>query len=149
MIFNMSQNTATILMAKRQMYMTMPLNEAQADVKKRMSKTTITATGKTDVVAGHQCTYYHMVDPEDRTEGDACIATDMGTFAMFNAPAQGGASNSMSFWKQLFSSQSGGFFPLKMVSTKSGNRKTRWRPPRSRRSRSRPPSSSCRRRTRR
>jgi len=119
-IFNMNQNTATIIMNKQQMYMTMPLNESQAEVKKKMSQAKITATGKTDVVAGHKCTYYHIVDPSDQTEGDACIATDMGTFAVFDAPARGGGGNGMSFWKQLFSGQSGGFFPLKMTSTKKG-----------------------------
>ncbi|HKV52607.1 MAG TPA: DUF4412 domain-containing protein [Gemmatimonadaceae bacterium] len=119
-IFSKSANTATVVMAKQQMYMTMPLSETQAEVQKHLAETKITATGKTDVVAGHQCTYYHVVNAADSTEGDACIASDMGTFAMFDAPARGGGGGGMSFWKQLFASRSGGFFPLKMTSTKNG-----------------------------
>lgn len=121
-IFSKSANTATVVMPTRQMYMTMPLSETQSEIQQRMSETKITATGKTDVVAGHKCAYYHVVNAADSTEGDACIATDMGTFAMFDAPSRGGGggSSSMAFWKQLFASKSAGFFPLKMTSMKNG-----------------------------
>ena len=118
MIFNKSQGTATVVMPSQQMYMTMPLH-ADSAVAKRMSDLKITATGKTDVVAGHKCSYYHVVDPEDKSEGDACVATDMGNFALFDAPMHRGAGNA-GFWQQLFSAKGGGFFPLKMTSVKNG-----------------------------
>lgn len=121
-IYNKSQNTATVVMPSQQMYMTMPLTQAQAEAQKQMSKMKITPTGKTDVVAGHKCEIYHAVDPDEGTESDACIATDMGNFATFDPPGKGhaaGGSGALSMLQQLFSAK-GGFFPLKVTTTKNG-----------------------------
>ena len=123
MIFNRSQNTATIVMASRQMYMTMPMDQAQAEAKKQMSKLKITDTGRSDVVAGHKCEVFHTVDPEQGSQSDACIATDMGTFMMFDAPGSqgrgGGAASALSMVQSLFGAK-GGFFPLKVTTYKDG-----------------------------
>jgi len=122
-IYNRSQNTATIIMPAQQMYMTMPLDKAQAETEKHMSKMKITATGKTETVAGHSCTVYHASDPDEGTETDACVATDMGNFATFDPPGRGGRSaggtGAMSFFQQLFGAK-GGMFPLKVTTTKNG-----------------------------
>lgn len=122
-IYNKGQNTATIVMPARQMYMTMSLTDAQAAMQKQMSKLKITATGKTEVVAGHSCAVYHAVDPDQGTESDACIASDMGNFATFQPPGQGGrgagATGALSMIEQMFSAK-GGFFPLKVTTYKNG-----------------------------
>ena len=122
-IYNKSQNTATMVMPSRQMYMTMSLTQAQAEAQKQMSKLKITATGKTEVVAGHSCTIYHASDPDEGTESDACIATDMGNFATFEPPSQGGhgagGAGALSIIQQMFSAK-GGFFPLKVTTYKGG-----------------------------
>jgi len=121
-IFNKSQNTATIVMTARQMYMTMPMDKAQAEVKKQMAKSKITDTGKSEVVAGHKCEILHVSDPDDATETDACIASDMGTFMMFEGPgSQGrGGPQSMLSKVQSFFAAKGGFFPLKVTTYKGG-----------------------------
>ena len=122
-IYNKSQNTATVVMTSRQMYMTMPLDKAQAEEQKHMSQMKITATGKTDVVAGHSCAVYHAVDSEEGTETDACVASDMGNFATFEPPNQGGQSGggaaTLSLFQKLFGGK-GGFFPLKVTTYKAG-----------------------------
>lgn len=122
MIFNRSQNTATIVMTSRQMYMTMPMDKAEAETQKQMSKLKISDTGKSDVVAGHKCEIYHATDPDEGTESDACIATDMGNFMMFSPPGaqgRGGAAGAWSTLQSLFSAK-GGFFPLKVTTYKDG-----------------------------
>ncbi len=122
-IFNQSQNTETVVMTSRQMYMTMPMDKAQAEVNKTMAKSKITDTGKSEVVAGHKCEIFHASDAEDGTETDACIASDMGTFAMFNRPGSqghGGGAESMLSRVQSFFSGKGGFFPLKVTTSKGG-----------------------------
>ncbi|HEV2179078.1 MAG TPA: DUF4412 domain-containing protein [Gemmatimonadaceae bacterium] len=121
-IFNKSQNTATVVMTARQMYMTMPMDKSQAEVQEKMAKSKITDTGKSEVVAGHKCEVFHASDAEDGTETDACIASDMGTFAMFNAPgSQGrGGPQSMLSKVQSFFGAKGGFFPLKVTTYKGG-----------------------------
>jgi hypothetical protein len=68
-------------------------------------------------VAGHTCTYYHAVDSSGE-QSDACIATDMGTFAVFQSP-RGGGGGGASLWQRLLGHQ-GGFFPLKVISHKNG-----------------------------
>lgn len=122
-IYNKSQNTATIVMPAQQMYMTMPLDKAEAETEKHMSKLKITATGKTESVAGHSCTVYHASDPDEGTETDACVATDMGNFATFDPPGRGGRSpggaGAMSLLQQLFGAK-GGMFPLKVTTYKNG-----------------------------
>ena len=122
-IFNKSQNTETVVMTSRQMYMTMPMDKAEAAVQHQMAKSKITDTGKSEVVAGHKCEVFHVSDPDDGTETDACIASDMGTFAMFNPPGaqgHGGGAESMLSRVQSFFSAKGGFFPLKVTTTKGG-----------------------------
>jgi len=121
-IFNRSQNTATIVMTARQMYMTMPMDKAQAEVRQQMAKSKITDTGKSEVVAGHKCEIFHASDAEDSTETDACIASDMGTFMMFEAPGsqgRGGPESMLSKVQSLFGAK-GGFFPLKVTTYKGG-----------------------------
>ena len=120
-IYNKSQNTATVVMPARQAYMTMSTNQASEEMQKHMSKMTISATGKSEVVAGHACQVYHAVDPEDTTESDACIASDMGNFATFNPPQGRGAGgeNALSRLQRLFGAK-GGFFPLKVTTYKGG-----------------------------
>lgn len=122
-IFNKSQNTATIVMTARQMYMTMPMDKSQAEVQEKMAKSKITDTGKSEVVAGHKCEVFHASDAEDGTETDACIASDMGTFAMFNAPGsqgRGGPQSMLSKVQSFFGAKGGGFFPLKVTTYKGG-----------------------------
>jgi len=122
-IYNKSQNTATIVMDSQQMYMTMPLDRMQAQSQKALNKLKITDTGKTEVIAGHTCTVYHSVDPDDQTESDACIATDMGNFMLFDAPGQGEhasqGSKMFSIMKNMLGSKAG-MFPLKVTTTKDG-----------------------------
>jgi hypothetical protein len=121
-IFDKNKNTATIVMTARQMYMTMPMDRAQAERQQQMAKSKITDTGKSEVVAGHKCEIFHASDAEDSTETDACIASDMGTFATFQAPGSeghGGAETMLSKVKQFFGAK-GGFFPLKVTTYKNG-----------------------------
>ncbi|HKT09781.1 MAG TPA: DUF4412 domain-containing protein [Gemmatimonadaceae bacterium] len=123
MIFNKNQNTATIVMTSRQMYMTMPMDRAQAEVQKQMAKSKITDTGKSEVVAGHKCEIFHASDAEDSTETDACVASDMGTFMMFQGPgseSRGGGAASFLSKAQSFFGAKGGFFPLKVTIYKGG-----------------------------
>lgn len=121
-IFNKSQNTATAVMTSRKMYMTMPMDKAQANVKEQMDKSKITDTGKSEVVAGHKCEVFHVSNAEDSTETDACIASDMGTFMLFREPGSQGHGSAASFLSkvQSFFGAKGGFFPLKVAIFKNG-----------------------------
>ena len=118
-IIDPSHSTMTILMPEQHQYMTMDTKTMGANVQKKLSESKISDTGKGDVIAGHKCEYYHMVDPDDKSEADACIATDMGTFAMVQMPMQGRGS----VWQRLLAGHTGGFFPLKVISHKDGKDK--------------------------
>lgn len=122
-IYNKSQNTATLVMDSQQMYTTMPLDKMQAQSQTALNKMKITDTGKTEVIAGHTCTVYHAVDPDDQTETDACIATDMGNFMLLDVPGRGQhasrGSKIFSIMKNMLGSKDG-MFPLKLTTTKNG-----------------------------
>ena len=122
-IYNKSQNTATIVMDSQQMYMTMPLDKMQAESQKTLNKMKITDTGKTEAIAGHTCTVYHAVDPDEHTESDACIATDMGNFMLLDAPGRGQhasqGSKMFSIMKNMLGSKDG-MFPLAYQKKKPG-----------------------------
>lgn len=114
-------STSITIVPSRRMYMVNTTSQTADNIKKRMEQTTITNTGRTEVVAGHKCTYYHIVDKESSEVTNACVATDMGTFAVLQ---QGMGRGNGSFWERMFSAK-GGFFPLKVITHENGKDQVR------------------------
>jgi hypothetical protein len=140
MIMDMSTGVMTVLMPQQKMYMVMDMRKAGQGLAGlpfgRGKKDTgahggappampkITATGRKETIAGHECEYYVMGDKGDM---EVCSAKGLGMFMMGQSPMGGGmgsmaalaalATNSDAF--KLFSD---GFFPLKMVKNEGGKK---------------------------
>jgi hypothetical protein len=84
----------------------------------------ITATGRKETIAGHECEYYVM---GDKGEMEVCSAKGLGMFMMGQSP-MGGALSSMASLAALATNSDAaklfadGFFPLKMVNTEHGKK---------------------------
>lgn len=107
-IMRYAERTTTVVLPSRQMYIDMPMPNSDSIMKANIEKSKVTKTGRTEVVAGHTCQYYHDVD-EDGKQWDVCLASDMGTFMMMSAMGR----QSQPAWERAFGSQN--LFPIKVV----------------------------------
>jgi len=124
MIVNIPSAKMMTLMPERKMYTTLDLKELQGmggGQEAHFPK--LTATGKTETIAGHTCEHYQMGDEQKNV--DMCVARGMGFFGM-----GGGSGGGLMFsekmkaeaagnpeWTKLLE---GGAFPLKMTTTDGG-----------------------------
>lgn len=123
-LMDATKHTMTMVMPQQQAYMTMDMNhmaqrmgnQSATDVPK------ITATGKTETIAGHKCEHY-MIARTDEDSVDVCVAKGMGYYmsggAMQARTGMGAMPSgaNMAEWKKVFKD---GFFPLK-VTTSNGS----------------------------
>jgi hypothetical protein len=139
MIMDLAAGTMTVLMPPQKTYMVMDMKKmgqglggllgrghkdggSGAGAPPTMPK--ITATGRKETIAGHECEYYVM---GDKGEAEVCSAKGLGMFMMGQSP-MGGAVSSMASLAALATNSDAaklfadGFFPLKMVSTEHGKR---------------------------
>ena len=84
----------------------------------------ITATGRKETIAGHECEYYVM---GDKGEMEVCSAKGLGMFMMGQSPMGGAMSSVASVAAMATGSDAArlfadGFFPLKMVNTEHGKK---------------------------
>jgi hypothetical protein len=109
MIVDLKTNTITILMAEEKRYMVMPMRaipgvHPDSDSQK-YGKITLESTGRTETVAGVECTIYHgtNTEPDGKvSEGDACLAKGLGLGLMDVMANRPGASQSANPTMQLF-----------------------------------------------
>jgi uncharacterized protein DUF4412 len=137
MLWDLSTGKITTLMPTQKMYMTMDM-KAMADNMKEVGKEqsdkeelpNLTATGKTEMIAGHQCEHWLM---GDKQQIDMCVAKGLGYFGM------GGSSGQVASMKNLVLSPKlmeraaghpawvklleGGAFPLKVTVTENNQQK--------------------------
>jgi len=136
----MTTGVMTVLMPQQKMYMVMdmrktgqalaglPFGRGKKDTGARAGAPAamprITATGRKETIAGHECEYYVMGEKGD---AEVCSAKGLGMFMMGQSP-MGGGSSSMAALAALGTNSdavklfSDGFFPLKMVHTEGGKR---------------------------
>ncbi len=110
MIMDPASHKMYMLMPEQKMYMEMKLSGLDS-LDDSATKVEPTKTGKTEVVAGHQCEYWTV--KEDKGQVDVCLARDMGGFMVFDNGAIGEASA----WQRAIGNDS---FPLKVVMHKDG-----------------------------
>ena len=108
-----------MVMPAQQMVMVMKMSEAEKMAEKvvpEMKDAKLTATGRKETVAGHQCEYYRMT-ANDQTM-DICFATGLGGFSMganlFGPPGRGGPAAAPAWARELMRKDA---FPLKVVSS--------------------------------
>jgi hypothetical protein len=82
----------------------------------------VTATGRKETIAGHECEYYVM---GDKAETEVCSAKGLGMFMMGQSPMGGGPASlaalaAMSTNPDAVKLFADGFFPLKVVNVKGG-----------------------------
>jgi hypothetical protein len=103
-----------MLMPAQQMYMEMATPEADGSAESPEDRPKPQKTGKTDIVAGHQCEYWVMRHKDGDTE--VCLASDLGGFYGFgNTAGKGGVE-----WQEQLSKN---YFPLKVIGNEDGGRK--------------------------
>ncbi len=117
MLMDLGSHTMTMVMPSQQAYMTMDMNHmaqmAPGMQHQSSEPPKITATGKTETVAGHKCEHY-LVGEEQNV--DICVAKGMGYYMSGNGVRGHGMGDmpsgaNLDAWKKVFKD---GFFPLKM-----------------------------------
>ena len=141
MIMDGAAGTMTILMPPQKQYMVMDMKTMGGGLAGMLGKghkdsgsggtpgtpgtmPKITATGRKETIAGHECEYYVM---GDKGEMEVCSAKGLGMFMMGQSP-MGGALSSMASLAALATNSDAaklfadGFFPLKVVNTEHGKK---------------------------
>jgi len=138
MIMDGAAGTMTILMPPQKQYMVMDMKKMGQGLGGLLGKGSkdagsgatpgsipkITATGRKETIAGHECEYYVM---GDKGEMEVCSAKGLGMFMMGQSP-MGGAMSSMASLAALATGSDAaklfadGFFPLKVVNTEHGKK---------------------------
>ena len=119
-LYDVSGETITTLMHAQRVYMVIDL-KAAAGQTGTPKPPRITATGRTETIAGQHCEHYLLGDDQDM---DVCAAKGMG----FGAPQGGGPmgrspANVPGSYEQLARQFKDGFFPLKMEQVRDGQRR--------------------------
>jgi hypothetical protein len=137
MIMDATTGTMTVLMPPQKQYMVMDMKRMGGGLAGMLGhghKDTgssgggmptmpkITATGRKETIAGHECEYYVM---GDKGETEVCSAKGLGMFMMGQSPMGGGSATLAALAAvsgnadavKLFAD---GFFPLKVVNVKGG-----------------------------
>jgi hypothetical protein len=115
-VFDARAGTAITLMPAMKMYSKIDLNALAAEAAQQ-SPPKITATGKKETIAGHECENYTVV--LESTSLELCVAKDLGFFAG-SANMMGGGRGSANlagaekFWRENFKD---GFFALRTTVT--------------------------------
>jgi len=121
-LLDLGKGTMTAVMPGQKMFMTMDLNATREEMADKADKATppkVTATGKTETIAGHSCAHYLIESEGGKEDGtmDVCAATGMGYFGTIgaNPMARGHASTSVPLkFQELYARFKDGFQPLKV-----------------------------------
>ncbi len=105
MIMDPASHKMYMLMPEQKSYMEMTLSGLD-NVDQSASNVEPTRTGKSEVVAGHECEYWTV--KEEKGQVDVCLARDLGGFMAFDNRSIGDASA----WQRAIGKDS---FPLKVV----------------------------------
>ena len=139
MIMDMTAGTMTVLMPPQKQYMVMDMKkmgqglggllgmgkghkDTGSNAAGAAAMPKITATGRKETIAGHECEYYVM---GDKGETEVCSAKGLGMFMMGQSPMGGGSASlaavaAMSANPDAVKLFADGFFPLKVVNVKGG-----------------------------
>jgi hypothetical protein len=121
-IVDPAAHTVLVVMPEQRMYMAMTLPDAKGAAD-RGDDMELTKTGKSEVVAGHHCDYWHVHRKgDDASKGaDVCLASDLGTFMQPSGPMR---RASAPVWQTALKGHEG--FPLKVVEADGGKAVTRF-----------------------
>jgi hypothetical protein len=129
MLMDHTGGTITMLMPQQKMYMKMDL-KGMAGMPREEDTTPpkLTATGKTETIAGHTCEVYRYAEEAGKPETmEMCVAKGMGFFMMGHSPMGGGGPlgnlakvGSNPEYAKLYKD---GFFPLRMSRLEGGTAK--------------------------
>jgi hypothetical protein len=135
MLWDMPNGKMTMLLPPMKAYMTFDAKEMGDEIRAGQEKDAsgeakfpkLTATGKTETIAGHQCEHYLM---GDKQEIDMCVAKGLGYFGMGNQAGGMAAMKNLIFSPKMLAEAAahpewvkllqGGAFPLKMTVSEGG-----------------------------
>ena len=112
-IMNMEKHEMLVIMNAQKMYMTMPLQAAEAKIRESVDQHTANAekTGKTDTILGYKCEQWLFHD-KDRTS-EAWVAEGLGTFMGLGGGGPMGGGRKPSAWEAGLKGHGG--FPLRVI----------------------------------
>lgn len=134
-LWDMPAGKMTMLMPPMKAYTTMDAKKMGDEIRAGQEKDAsgevkfpkLTATGKTETIAGHSCEHYLM---GDKQEIDMCVAKGLGYFGMGNQEGGLAALKNLVFSPKLLAEAAahpkwvklleGGAFPLKMTVSEGG-----------------------------
>ena len=128
-LIDMGKGTMTAVMPEQKMYMTMDFAGMAGSVKDQTTgdaEVKITATGKTETIAGHRCDHY-LIESEGH-QMDVCAAKGLGYLGMMGGSnpmgARGGpaAASIPVKYRELYAKFKDGFQPLKVEQVKGEKR---------------------------
>jgi hypothetical protein len=122
MIMDLAAGTMTSLLHAQRMYLVMDLKAMGMPDAAAPQPPRITATGRTETIAGHTCAHYLLGEDQDL---DVCAAQGMG-FGLLGAGGPGmgrGTPGLPASYEELARRFRDGFFPLQMESVKAGRRR--------------------------
>lgn len=126
MIIDGTAGTMTSLMSTQKIYMTMNLREMAAGMRQQRDSThapKITATGRHETIAGHDCEHVLMTNEEHHGQVDICVARGMGFYMSGGLGGARGRRAAEDFWSvspddpryaEIRRQFGEGFFPLRM-----------------------------------
>jgi hypothetical protein len=128
MLMDLSSGLMTMLMPAQKTYMVVDFKKMSEALKgfkppsggrgaTRDPADEIKATGRTEVIAGHQCEWYTM---GSKGEGQVCSAKGLGFFMMGRSPMGGGPLDALGATDETMKMFKDGFFPLKVVQMQGG-----------------------------
>ncbi len=133
MLLDNTMTTMTMIMPQQKMYMTMDLKgmAAMGGPSHDMDHTPpkITATGKTETIAGRTCEIYRYAEAAGKPETmEMCVAKGMGFFMMGQGPMGGGGGPLGNLAKAAANPEyaklyKDGFFPLRLSQLEGGTPK--------------------------
>ncbi len=130
MIMDMNTRTMKMVMPEQKMYMSMDLNQKMEGMDHGPRKPPkITDTGKTETIAGKECSIYRFAKEEGKPDTmEMCVAKGMGFFMAARSPMGRGGDDdadmsALSANPELMKVYKDGFFPLRISKIDGANLK--------------------------
>lgn len=109
MLMSGSEKKSYMLLPAQKTYMELSMDSVSGAARGVLAGTTVTKTGKRDVVAGTPCEVHRVTTPRDTT--DVCLARGMGRFVN---PLGGMGANAQAPWQRVLESDG---FPMRVART--------------------------------
>lgn len=118
-IVNLSQHEITVILPEQRLYMTIPIQEAEAAAQQRAAHGQLEKTGQTDKILGYVCELFTLKENGKTTE--LWLADGLGSFmGLGGGNPFGGRPTPKTAWEQALAGKTG--FPLRVIERAAGGK---------------------------